>query len=107
MKELKAFKKFLKEEKSNSIPLKKQDKIVANALDKMGIPYTIDTEWAEELWGMSDPLIKIENPKTQEPLYIGYDRYGYVIDGPGSDNEEEIDQEDIKTVLQFIKKLFK
>lgn len=75
---------------------------LAFLLKEEGIPYTEDREYAMQMWGSPDLLLKIVDSESGEDLYAGYDRWGFVVDGM-----EEIDQCDLKETLQAIKERLK
>ncbi len=84
-----------------------QDNEAKARLTNSNIPFTIDTEYALELWGNADELIKIINPKNNLPMYLSYDRWGFVLDGPGTvDFEVDCDQCDLDTVMEVLIPLF-
>jgi hypothetical protein len=84
--------------------LKHQDFQIITELQKLKINYTVNTNWALKMWGVATPLIKLVNPVTKQSMYLGYDRYGYVIDGPGAG--EEIDQSSLQETVDYLKYLF-
>lgn len=81
------------------------NKVLAQKLKKIGIPFVEDTEYAEEMWGSPDLLLKIINPKSKKPIYAGYDRWGYVVDGAGL-TDDGVDQENLQVTLKYLAKLF-
>lgn len=84
--------------------LKPADRQLAEELTKLGIHFTIDTAWALKMWGVRDRLIRFKNPVTRQSMYAGYDRHGFVIDGPGAG--EEIDQASLAETVDYLKDLF-
>ena len=56
---------------------------LAELLDKENIPYELDHEWAKELWDGDEVQLKISVGDNH--VYVGYDRWGYVIDGLDAD----------------------
>ncbi len=84
----------------------KNTKTLGILLKKDGIPFIEDREYAEELWGSPDLVLKIKNPKNNDFIYVSYDRFGYVIDGDGVE-DDGLDQEDLKTTIKYIRNLYK
>jgi hypothetical protein len=84
----------------------KNTKTLGVLLKKDGIPFIEDREYAKELWGSPDLVLKIKNPKNNDFIYVSYDRFGFVVDGDGVE-DEGLDQEDLKTTIKYIRNLYK
>lgn len=80
---------------------KNNDMAMALSLTTNQIPHIWTNEWAKKMWGGDELQIKILHPQTKKPIYVSYDRFGFVIDGI-----EDGDQEDLVTVLDYIKKWY-
>lgn len=70
-------------------------------LSKLGISFEEDRNYAKKLWDGDDLNLKLVN-KNDETIYVGYDRWGFVIDEIAK-SDIEIDQADLETTLEFIK----
>lgn len=84
------------------------DKVLGLALKANNIPFTWTSELAERLWDGDEQQIRIISPKN-ECIYVSYDRWGFVIDDEGDipeDRLENIDQADLVTTLNAIKKWY-
>ncbi len=84
------------------------DKVLGLALQTNNIPFTWTDELAKELWDGDEQQIRIIGPLNQK-IYVSYDRWGFVIDNVDhipEDKLEDIDQPNLVTTLQAIKKWY-
>ena len=58
--------------------------VLAQLLKENGIPFKKDIEYIKELCGVEQLLLKLERGDATS-IYVGYDRWGYVIDGTDYD----------------------
>lgn len=77
-------------------------KTLGQELKKLKIPFKEDREYSKELYDEDDLNLKIENV-LGEIIYVGYDRWGFVVDG---DIGLDVDQENLTTTISIIKKWF-
>ena len=80
-------------------------KTMRKTLIHLKIPLRIDTSWMQQLTGVPSALLQIINPKNRKPMYLGYDRSGWVLDGPGA-VDSDMDQVSASEVISYLRQLF-
>lgn len=85
------------------------NKVLAQELKKLKILYEKDYEYLADLTGVEQcsPLLKITHPidNHRDPIYVGYDRWGFVIDQL-DDPSINTDQINLKETLVVIKEWY-
>jgi len=76
---------------------------LAELLEKEGIKFVEDREYAKELWDGDEIQLKIVNDNGDE-VWVGFDRWGYVVDGT---EDLEVDQVSPETTVNWIKNWIK
>ena len=66
-------------------------------LKEAGIPYEEDREYADDMWGGDDLNLRITHPKSSKEIWVGYDRWGFVVDCSG-----DIDQDSLEKTIKYI-----
>ena len=77
---------------------------LANEIEAL-IMYKIDHDHAKELWDGDELNLKIIHPINGKVIYVGYDRWGFVVDGD-IDGHTLIDQSSIGVTIDAIKKWY-
>lgn len=67
------------------------------------VKHELDYKHAEELWGGDALNVKITHPVTTVIIYVGYDRWGFCVDG---DFAEDVDQWGVDDTVAAIKKWY-
>jgi len=73
-------------------------------LESLGVICKDDTDFMKGLIGIEQTLIKIKHPTKRNVIYVGYDRWGFVIDQYPED--VDVDQMGVEDTIDLIKKWY-